>query len=38
VAIFGEEELRDGMITVRNMATHEERRVETELVASEVAP
>jgi histidyl-tRNA synthetase len=38
VAIIGEEELRDGMITVRNMATHEERRVETELVASEVAP
>jgi histidyl-tRNA synthetase len=38
VAIIGEEELRDGKVTVRNMATHEEKRVETELVASAVAP
>jgi histidyl-tRNA synthetase len=38
VAIIGKEDLRDGMVTVRNMTTHDEKRVETELVASEVSP
>jgi histidyl-tRNA synthetase len=38
VAIIGEAELRDGMVTVRNMSTHDEKRVEKELVASAVSP
>jgi histidyl-tRNA synthetase len=36
VAIIGEGELNDGMVTLRNMATHEEQRVAAESVAVQV--